>query len=528
MIALVLALAAAAGPSPRTEGKVVQATATRAYLDAGSDDGLAVGAEIALRRGPTEVARCRIEAASLHAAACAVAGAPVHAGDRFALPAPPKREEPRLLAPPTPAATLAAQGAALAAAPIALVQYQPPPRASAGGPGTAEVELTELAWFGSGSRPWSATAADLSIRSMDVGLGMKLDVDARAIRWTSRPSDPAPRFRPNDKSQLYVWQAALSRDPAAQGAVLSLGRILPWRIPGATIFDGATAGWRGDRWELGAFAGFVPEPSTLAFASDRAAGGGYWGWDHLFESGVFLRDEGRLALVRSPELGTRFEAETRADARLRRALDASGSVRFGVGGDVQAPGKLDAARLELSTRPVRQLRLAAWGAYDGLAPPKDAEPSILPGHSRRLEASAGWEERNYRLTAVGGVAKDLESGLDRSWIGPVIDLPRLFLGRGGLSLGYLEELGWADGRSAWIQAIVRPWERFRVLARFSWAHAQSFAVMQDDVAATLGFAAELTRVLSARLTATVRGPIDSGAGDTQGGIVATATVAARL
>ena len=76
--------------------------------------------------------------------------------------------------------------------------------------------------------------------------------------------------------------------------------------------------------------------------------------------GASLRDEGRLAVVRSPELGTRFEAETLAAATLGRALWLSGSARFGLGGDAQAPGKLDAARYSITPPP--------WGRVGGSIP----------------------------------------------------------------------------------------------------------------------------------------------------------------
>jgi hypothetical protein len=524
---IALGLLALAQPLHRTEGRVLQATATRVYLDAGADDGLAPAAEVIFHRAGAEVARCRLETVAARSSACGAHG--VHPGDLFALPGRPTHEPPRLLAPLTAPEALQAQGAVLAAAPIPLVSFTPPERAAREArPGLVEVDLTEVAWFASGATSFTGTRAGINVRDLDVGLGMRLDVDAQAIRWSSRPSDPAPRFRPKDASQLYVWQASLSRDAWREGFTVSAGRVLPWRIPGATILDGATAGWRAGSWEVGGFAGLVPDPMTLGIATDRSTAGGYWGWEHAFSREVSLRDEGRLAVVRSPELGTRFEGETLAAARLGRALDLSGSIRVGVGGDVKVPGDLDAARLEAATRPVEHVRLAGWLAYDGLAPPKDTEPMVYPGHSRRAEASASWEQPNVRITALGGVAKDLSSGLDRSWVGPVLDLPRLLFGRGGVSLGYLEELGWSKGRSAWLQAIYRPWERLRLIARASWSHAADYALMQDEVGGTLGAAVDLGRIFSARLTMTGRMPIQGGeGGSTPSGGTVLATLAAQ-
>lgn len=526
MNALVLAVALLASHAPqRGEGKVIQSTAARAYVDAGADEGLAPGGELVLHRGGVEVGRCRLDAVALHAASCAARA--LRPGDTFALPPRPARAEAPQLPPPATPEQLAALRAALLAAPIAIVEYQPPARASARR-ASAEVQLSEVAWFSTGSGAFMGTRAGLAIRSAEVGLGLRLDLDAQAIRWTSRPTDPAVRFRPADASQLYVWQASLSREAEVEGLALSVGRILPWRIPGATVLDGATAGWRGERGELGAFAGFVPRPSTLGPAGDRAVGGGYWGWAWRFGKDVSLRDEGRVAIVRSPELGTRLEAETRATARFGRPLDLSGSARFGFGGDVQAPGNLDGARLELSSRPIPHVRLAGWIAYDGLELPADAEPALYAGHSRRGEASVTFDAgRNLRATLLAGTSQDLGTGLDRSWVGPVLELPRLYGSRGGLSLAYLEELGWSDGRSAWLQTVFRPWGGLRLLARAAWSHASSYAVTQDELAATLGLAADLGRALTARLTMTGRMPIQFGAGDTIVGGTVFATVVGR-
>jgi hypothetical protein len=525
-IAVALAVLLPAIAAARGEGRVLQATATRAYLDAGADDGLAADAEVVFHRAGAEVGRCRLEVVTARSSACVARG--VRPGDTFALPARPVREEPKLLAAPLTAEQLRAQAAVLAAAPLALVEFKAPDRAS--GPsrtGGAEVELSEVAWVATSGGAYVATRAGVNVRAAELGYGLRLDVDAQAVRWTSRPTDPGPRFRPKDDSQLYVWQAAVSREPST-GLALSLGRILPWRIPGSTILDGATAGWRGDAWEAGAFAGFVPKPTTLGPASDRAAGGGYWSWEGRLAKGVTVLDEGRLAVVRSPELGTRLEAETRAAARLGRPLDLSGSVRLGFGGDVTAPGNVDAARLELSTRPAKHVRVAGWFAYDGLELPADAEPAVYAGHARRLEGTVAWEEPGFRLAALGGASKDLASGLDRTWVGPTLDLPRLFARRGGLSLGYLEEMGWSDGRSAWVQAIFRPWDRLRLLGRVAWAHASAYALMKDDVAATLALVADLSRTFSARLTLNGRSSIPEGEGSTpQAGGSVFATVAAR-
>jgi hypothetical protein len=508
------------------DGWVVQVTAARAYLDAGSDDGLAPGAEISLRRAGVEVARCRIEALSARSAACTAPGARV--GDTFTLPVLAASEEARLLPPLTSAEQLKAQAAALSAARVTLVDYAAPPRASiAASQAVATVEVGEATWFASSGTPYTATRASVALHGAELGRGFRADVDAFAVHWSSRPAAPVTRFRPSDASQLYVWQAAVSREPGADGLSVAAGRVLPWRIPGATILDGAMAGWRLGAVEVGAFGGLVPDPMTLGITTDRSTAGGYWVFDRRFTGGSGVRDEGRLAFVHSPELGSRFEAETRAVGWYGRAVDLSGSARFGLGGAATAPGRLDAARFELGLRPAPSFRVAGWFAYDGLDVASATEPAVLPGHGRRAEGSVAWEPGSWRLTILGGTATDSASALHRSWVGPIVDWPRLFGARGGLSAGYLEEMGWSDGRSAWVQLLARPWSPLRLFARLSWTHVTALAIAPNELGAALGAVADLGRHFTARLSLYSRAGVDFGGNGTEGGTSLLATVAAK-
>jgi hypothetical protein len=65
-------------------------------------------------------------------------------------------------------------------------------------------------------------------------------------------------------------------------------------------------------------------------------------------------------------------------------------------------------------------------------------------------------------------ARDIEEALGRQLVGPELGFPRLFGARGGLSLGYLEELGWQKGRSGYVQTVLQPGAPVRVLARLSY------------------------------------------------------------
>jgi len=96
MLAHLLALAVAALPPvspldapqparPRVPGvgRVLQVTATRAYLDAGADEGLTPGQVVALWRGDVEAGRCTVEEVAPGSATCTGGGA--RPGDAFKL-----------------------------------------------------------------------------------------------------------------------------------------------------------------------------------------------------------------------------------------------------------------------------------------------------------------------------------------------------------------------------------------------------------------------------------------------------------
>ena len=441
---LAVALLLLAQAAPRTEGKVLQATAARAYLDAGADDGLAVGGEVVFRRAGAEVARCRLEVVSARSASCAVRGARV--GDGFPLPGRAAQESPKLLPPPAAPEAIAAQARALAAAPIATVEFSAPAARRGGEAGAARRRGALRGGLGRDERQPVHRDARWALDPLR-RRGARAPARPRRAGDPVDPPRPGPRFRPGDASQLYVWQAGLSRDPGGDGAAVSVGRLMAWRIPGATILDGATAGWRLPWLEVGAFGGLVPQPSTLGMTTDRATGGGYWVWDHSFGKGVSLRDEGRLAVVPSPELGTRFEAETRAAARLRPCA---------------RPLRLAAARLRRRRAGARECRRGAARGLDATDQPRCGSRDGSPTTGWRCPATRSpWSTRATRAGPRGASRgtvgarsvrrssaarrRILSIGLDRSWVGPVVDLPRLLFRRGGLSLGYLEEMGWSDG-----------------------------------------------------------------------------------
>ena len=534
---LAAALAAAAPVSPLDTvqperprlpgtGRVLQLTGQRAYLDAGSEDGLSAGDVLSLRRAGAEVGRCTVEAVSPGSATCKGEG--IRPGDTFRITPPAAPAEKVVRLPPPPGdEELARRAAAVAATPVALVAWK------AAGPATpalavpraavAEVSLGDASWTSTGSASWDVVRLDASVHGAEVG-PLSLDLDLRAERWLSR--GPAT-FRPRDDSRLYVWQAQLGYGTADGRLNLAAGRILPWTIPGATVMDGALAGVRRAGWEAGVFGGLVPDPATLDPTSTRATAGGFWSLDRRLGPAVVLRQEGRLAWVRSPELGDRVELEADASLHAGAALDLFASARGAGGGTVKAKGGLDGARLELGLRPMGRLSVTGGFEYGGLAVPWVVAPPAFGSRNTRADGTVSYDLGPARVGLSGGTSRDAVSALERSWVGPEVQLPRLFTPRLSLSAGYLEELGWLRGRSAWVQAVARPWDALRLIARTSWSHEASLAMDQETVGLSLTAAAELTRRIGLRVSLLGQTAFSSsldGGGTTPLGLTAAASV----
>jgi hypothetical protein len=538
-----------ARPAHRGAGAVVYVTAAgRAYLDAGSEDGLAAGAEIVLRRGAAVQGKCTVEAVAPHHAVCtAPPGAPdrraasppvsqlggrVRVGDSFDLPAVPEPAPPPVLPPPPAPEVMARRLAVVEAAPQAQVAFQGSekpetlimPRTRA-----IDVSLEHQTWDASPGGTSTKDSLDVIARGVPLSSWLFLDLDARVEHWSARQN---PRFRPNDDTQVYVWQAELTAVPN-DAVSISAGRVLPWGIPGATIFDGGMVGWHGllsgTRTEAGLFGGTVPQPDTLKLTGERATGGAYWIVDGQLAGGVF-RTEGRLAAARTPELGTRGEGSLTARYFVR-LLDLSAEANLGAGGKEHAEGYLDSARLDATLRPVTGLSVGGSFRYSGLAWPQTFDPPAFPGHSREADGFLAWDATRWlRLGGTAGTAEDLESNLHRTWLGPELAFPRVLGGWATFSFGYLEESGWIEGRSAYGQLVATPWKPIWLLARASWSHESTQGPSQDEGALTLGGRAQLNQWLALRLTVSGRTVLDAAgeAVDRPTGLTAFGTLQASF
>jgi hypothetical protein len=527
--AVLAALAAAESRAqtrpPGRTGSVLYATATRLYLNAGSRDGLANGAVLQFQRGGS----CRVEQVSETHAACLGAG---RAGDTFPLPEPPPPAPVARLPRPAPANVLEQRRSVLASTPYSKVDYHE----AAGGVGvearrgSIEGGIGHTTWWVSGGRgAWNQERADAAIRGAALGGGFTLDLDLSARRW-SRRSDPIS-FRPDDPTQLYVWEAAISRRSADGGPAFSLGRVRPYRVPGQVILDGAQAGWGlGGGSELGVFGGAVPNSVTLAPSLDHGTLGVYFVGQRVFEKDStvrFLRHEARIAFVNTDDLGKRIEGEALLEARVARWLDAALNLRAGASA---AHGLrsldtivLDAVRVDVTARPFDSLSLLGSFRHEGVSVPElDGPGHVLSGgEARHADASLAWQPLDtLRFSILSGLSTDVVTQKTRRWIGPEFALPRLFGNAGGVSVGYFQEDGWVPGRSAWVQVLWRSQGVLNVLTRFSWYQTSQIAPADlEELAASTAIEAQPWQHVALRLTATgrtvlngQRSPFGSGTG----------------
>ena len=507
--ALLVALAASAAD----RGRVISVTATHGYLDAGTEEGLAPGAQLALERNGRPVATCRVEEVSDHHAACAGSG--LRAGDTFELPArkaAPVKELPPIPSPDEQARRLAA----VQAAPAALVEFHAAPGGAAQARPASETALGYAFWSSNVASADQQARLDVSIRDVEVARHLRLSVDLRALEWIARTSTA---FIPGPSSQLLVWQAELDwRDPARPWSA-GVGRIRPWFAPGASVFDGAQVGHRLGRGEVGVFGGLVPDPWTTEPTVDRYQGGGYWSLEAPIGS-ARLHHEGRLSFLHTPELGSRGELSATAGLWLSRALDVSAEVQVGVG-DVHAPGYLDVARVAFFGRPFDVFSFDGGFSYTGLTTPDSSiVRATWPGPSRRGDLTARFDvSRFVALSVGGGVVQDLTSGLRHGWVGPEVAFPRFFTPRLALSVGWMADLGWLQGQNAYLQVSAWPGDAFRLVGRLSWYQDDRPALPSapgEEIGVYLSGSVQIARWLAFRLSLLARGGLDFGALDTHG------------
>jgi hypothetical protein len=290
--------------------------------------------------------------------------------------------------------------------------------------------------------------------------------------------------------------------------------------------DGVSVSWRRGGLTTGLLGGLVPQPDTTAPTATRATAGGFWAWEGSLANRVVLRQEGRLALVRTPELGSRVELQAGGSAHAGSWFDLFGDLRFGFGGKVHSPAGLDGVRLEGAVRPVPRLSISGSFDYGELAMPQPFTPLTWAGRSRHADTNLSWDFGWFKAGASGGGARDIGAGMDHAWVGPEVLVPRFFSPRVALSAAYQEDVGWIKGRGAWVQAVARPWDPVRLIARINWASQTNVGVDQNEVGLYLSGSTDLTRHLGLRLSTLLRSSIslDGNVGSTSLGFNVLASV----
>ena len=502
----------AAPPAPvarRVDGKVTFATATTAYIDAGALEGVAIGQVIRLTRAAQPSGICTVRETADHSSTCTGEG--IRAGDRFAfetlLPGAPVVAK---MAPIPTEEELDSRNAVVTGTPVALVEAKAQVRdVVLGQLPTVRGDLGYAVWLASPTGPGDSQRVqlDIQVNGLDAFAGFRFFADARLMQWTQRNET----YVPGSATQLLVYDLELAqRDPKKSWSA-SFGRVMPWFAPGSTVFDGAQGGLRFGRTEVGIFGGTVPDPYTTEPTLDRYTGGIYANFEAPLGS-TLLSGSARAAVVQNPAVLRHYEGELLLNYWAGGVFSASGDLRMGFG-DVHAPSYIDSARLALTVRPVPIFWITGGFSYWGLAMPNDEPIATYPGPSRRADGSIGVDATPWlRIAGLGGWVDDLTSSLSHTYVGPELTFTKVLA---GLSFGYLKDLGWVEGQSAWGQIGWAPVMGTRLTGRLSWfqttetVSGASNPTPANDVGLTLNGTVGLNRWLSLRAMVMVRAGVDN-------------------
>lgn len=478
LIALIALISAAApplvphAPPPRLglRAGLVQVTHLApggAFVNRGRGDGLTEGQALETARG----ARCVVEVLADTTARCRGEGLKV--GDVFRFRAPPEEtvKEPEV---PLHPSLVQRRLALLEAAPLTLVHFEEQPGApSAPRTGTARwraftIELGHTTWTTAGHQDgaYHLESLDVALREAAPLPYLRVNLDA-GLRWYSgRPAG----FRDSAASplQLRVREASVALLGGEAAWRVSAGRLWLSGAPGLAMLDGVEGSWAFAKgWEVGAFAGALPEPTLASIAFDRWAAGAWQGW--TWEgTGALQRLSQRLRLSVAGLPRLRGEVEATAHAWFAGHVDADLSVRAGVGGPLGSA--LDGARLAARWRPLDRLLLSTSVRVTGQLPAEIVSTTApwtgAPGLHGDLAAS--WRFSDLMVLQLTGAAtRDFNAVLGRFWGGPSVLFPRLLPGGGSVSAGWFEEAGFWGRRSIWAEARAPLFEVVRLTGRLT-------------------------------------------------------------
>jgi hypothetical protein len=460
-----------AGKGP---GHVQFITGLRAYIDRGKADGLVEGQYLEMLRGGRFVGRCTIEHLGDHTTVCR--GAAIRVGDTFRraqhLRAAPERD-PEVLPPPVDAATLDDRTRALGAIPFQKVGFTP--RDRDGTAPTIRVEVGTAGWsggrFASGSGGSLEEHVDGRIQRFRLGdSDLRFDLAFTALRWQRRP-EPS-RFLPTARTELFVWQAEVSRRELDDRTVLALGRLWPRHVPGLAMLDGLQVGRRNEAGsgEAGVYGGTEPTDAALVPTVSNWAAGAYGVLTAASPRGGAAPSatiESRIGLRRAPVGGALREGELLGQL-WARSWGLGGGARV-VSTPNHAMPKVELAHLHLRAgdrEPIggwMELRYLGPTSVDQTAPSGE-QPSGAGAYHGALGA-------HVDLTRVVGLGLLADAHRDSATGARALDgtlelrLPRLFSDAGGMWLAVTATEGWVRGRGAYLQYLGAPVGATRVFAR---------------------------------------------------------------
>lgn len=497
-------------------GKVKFVTADKAYLDRGLVDGVAVGQELKVMRGNRASNTCKVDSVADHFATCVGTGMAV--GDRIAvLRAPPGP-------PPGPPEALPSEQELsrrqrlLEASDLEPVAHEGESDLRVKPRFALAVSQTSYSNMASGAGPFQQQRVDAAVYDVEIWKGLRVSADLSVLNFSRRPAETRTVWQ--QTPTLLVRQLELGFRRADVPFSAAVGRTWLRYAPGLLVVDGAQASFRtkGEGVETGVYGGFLPDASRIVFASSQwTAGAFFMGRATLGEGegATLLQAEARVGYASKTNLGNRLEASVAGHLYRGATLDVHLAGEFGVG-DAQAPGAVDAARLDVGWRPSERLRVVGGARYRGQSPSGVVEVGFLSPGQRAVHADGAVV---YELTPrvwlglQGGAAIDMTATLTQARVGPEVTFPLLFGKAGGLSVGYMEELGWLRARHAYVQLALTAFGRLRIVNRTSWFHQQltdtSGGLAGHEAGTTLGVDIRFARWLWVRSTVSGRLQLDN-------------------
>jgi hypothetical protein len=261
IVAIALALCAAfSGSASARTYRITYLTSATAYIDAGQDDGVAVGGRIDVVRGGAVIATLTVTDVSSRRASCAIesASAALAVGDevRF-VPAPRAADAPPVGSPLAPAPAVAVEEAD--------AKPRPSWASSRGLKGRIGVQYL-------GVFDQSGYGGDISRPSLDVridgrrvaGSAFDVEVDARA-RHTYQVVADGSEY---DEAEARVYRLNASWRSSGDRVRVALGRQFSSALATISTFDGVVAEANGARFGGGVFAGTQPAPIDYGWSPD--------------------------------------------------------------------------------------------------------------------------------------------------------------------------------------------------------------------------------------------------------------------